>query len=109
MERDVPLGSASDFWTEPQEAEDAKAHIRDQFLRLDSDERVIFMRILRQAERLDAALVDLHLVLPAIEICFYGISKQGEAPHSFSPRTLRKLMKRWASTSLSQCISRNDP
>lgn len=69
--------------------------IREQVLRLDPDEQRILHRILRQAERLDAALADLHLFLPMIEICFYGIRSEGNTGHSLSAKRLRKLIQRW--------------
>lgn len=66
--------------------------IQEQYLRLDPDEQRILLRILRQAERLDAALADLHLVLPTIEICFYGVSSGGRR---LAPQSLRKLIQSW--------------
>lgn len=69
------------------------AAIRVQFLRLQPDERQILRRILRQAERLDSALADLHLFLPAIEICFYGVQSGGNTAHRLSPKQLRKLIQ----------------
>ena len=76
-------------------ANQALATIREQFLHLDPDERRILLRILRQAQRLDAALSDLHLFLPVIEICFYGIRSGGDTGHSLSPKHLRKLVRQW--------------
>lgn len=76
-------------------AHQALANIREQFLHLDPDERRILLRILRQAQRLDAALSDLHLFLPVIEICFYGVRSGGNTGHSLSPKHLRKLVRQW--------------
>ena len=76
-------------------ANHAIAVIREQFLRLDPDEQRILRRILRQAQRLDAALSDLHLFLPVIEICFYGVRSGGNTGHSLSVRSLRKLIRQW--------------
>ena len=69
--------------------------IRKQFLHLDADEQRILRRILCQAQRLDAALADLHLFLPVIEICFYGVRSGGNTGHSLSVRSLRKLIRQW--------------
>lgn len=73
----------------------ALAAIREQFLRLDPDERRILRRLLRQAQRLDAALADLHLFLPVIEIYFYGVRPEGNTGQSLSPKHLRKLIQKW--------------
>ncbi len=73
-------------------SDSALVAIHQQYLRLDPDERRILLRILRQAERLDAALADLHLVLPTIEICFYGVSSGG---CRLATQSLRKLIQRW--------------
>lgn len=51
----------------------ALAVIREQFLGLDADEKRNLHRILRQAQRLDSALADLHLFLPVIEICLWRL------------------------------------
>jgi hypothetical protein len=78
--------------TEPPAADPIIADIHEQYLRLDPDEQRILLRILRRAERLDAALANLHLVLPTIEICFYGVRPGGRR---LAARTLRKLIQRW--------------
>jgi len=76
-------------------ADQALADIREQFLRLDPDEQRILHRILRQAERLDAALADLHLFLPTIEICFYGVRSGGNTGHRLSAQSLRSQIQQW--------------
>ena len=76
-------------------ANQALADIREQVLRLDPDEQRILQRIVRRAARLDAALADLHLFLPTIEICFYGVRSGGNTGHSLSAQGLRRLIKRW--------------
>ena len=80
-------------------ADQALADLREQFLRLDPDEQRIFHRILRQAERLDAALADLHLFLPTIEICFYGVRSGGNTGHRLSAQSLRSLIQQWSAES----------
>jgi hypothetical protein len=77
-------------------ADAALAAIREQFLRLDPDEQRVLRRIVRQAERLDLALADLHLVLPVVEICFYGTRANGNTSLRLTPQRLRKLLRRWA-------------
>jgi hypothetical protein len=74
----------------------ALAAIREQFLRLDPDEQRVLRRIVRQAERLDLALADLHLFLPVVEICFYGIRADGNTGQRLTPQRLRRLLRRWA-------------
>ncbi len=76
-------------------ADQPLAGIRAQYLRLDPDEQRFLRRILRQAERLDADLADLHLFLPVIEICFYGTRSGGNTAYSLSPKQLRKLIGNW--------------
>lgn len=71
----------------------ALANIRQQLLRLDSKEKLILQRILRRAELLDTALADLHLILPVVQICFYGIRSGCHAGHALSPTRLRRLMR----------------
>lgn len=66
--------------------------IREQYLHLDPDEQRILLRILRQVERLDAALADLHLFLPTIEICFYGVEA---GSRRLAARPLRMLIQSW--------------
>jgi len=73
--------------------------IREQYLRLDADERQILRRIVRKIERLDAALADLHLVLPTIEIAFYGVRAGRDTRHGLSARDLRHMMRTWESIS----------
>lgn len=86
----------------------ALAIIREQFLRLDPDEQRILRRIVRQAERLDSALADLHLVLPVVEICFYGIQPAGDTGHRLTPRHLRKFIQRWQVAPLQELRMRRD-
>lgn len=76
-------------------ANQALAAIREQVLRLDPDEQRILLRTLREIERLDTVLADLHLFLPTIEICFYGVTSRNDAGQRLSAQRLRKLIRRW--------------
>jgi hypothetical protein len=67
--------------------------VQSQFLRMTSGEQQRLLAILRQARGLDRRLGELHLVLPMLEIRFYGLPP-GET-NCFTPDELLNAIASW--------------
>ncbi|HTN75714.1 MAG TPA: hypothetical protein VL096_10730 [Pirellulaceae bacterium] len=72
---------------------DRLAEFERQYWRLSPIERRRLRAILRDAQRLDEQLADLHLTLPAIEVRFYHW-RSAEQP-AFSPGELLQAIAAW--------------
>jgi len=69
--------------------------VRAQYLRLPPAERRRLRELLHQAMRLDRALGELHLVLPTIEVRFYGLGLSETPAHGFRAEELLAAIQRW--------------
>lgn len=92
MKRPIPHQLGNRSASEIPAVDSAITVILEQYLRLAPDEQRILLRIVRQIEQLDASLADLHLFLPTIEICFYGV---GTGSRRLAAQSLRRLIQSW--------------
>ena len=73
----------------------ALSRIREQFLALSLREQERLQALLEVAEQLDRQLSELHLVLPLVQIEFFGLEANAHNRIAYHPTELLSAIDRW--------------